>query len=107
MSFVKHLEGTFKEGKREEAIKKVVDHYSELSGKVKGFRGFITSASLKDPKVFNMSVWETKEDMDNYYANNKEYASFLESLKPLIEHTIENKEYEVFGFSMNKYKIIS
>lgn len=40
--------------------------------------------------------------MDNYYANDKEYASFLESLKPLIEHTIENKEREVLGFNMNK-----
>jgi hypothetical protein len=102
MPFVKHIEGSFREGKRKEGIKKVVDHYNELSGKVKGFRGFITSGSLEDSKVFNMSVWETKEDMDNYYANDMEYASFLESLKPLIEHTIENKEYEVFGFSMNK-----
>jgi hypothetical protein len=102
MSFVKHIEGTFIEGKRDEVIKKVVDHYNGLSDKVKGFQGFITSGSLVDSKVFNMSVWETKEDMDNYYANDKEYASFLESLKPLIEHTMENKEYEVFGFNINK-----
>jgi hypothetical protein len=36
------------------------------------------------------------EDMDNYYANDKEYASFLESLKPLIEQEIEKSDYMVF-----------
>jgi heme-degrading monooxygenase HmoA len=101
MPFVKHIEGTFREGKIEEGIK-VVDHYNELSDKWKGFRGFINSGSVEDSKVFNMYVWETKEDMDNYYANDKEYASFPESLRPLIEHTIENKDYEVFGFNINK-----
>ena len=102
MSFVKHIEGTFREGKREEAIKKVVDYYSGLSGKVKGFRGFITSGSLEDPKVFNMSLWETKEDMDNHYSNNKEYESLLGSLKPLVEQQVENKDYKVFGSNINK-----
>lgn len=43
------------------------------------------TGSLDDPqKAVNVSLWESREDMDNY-ANDKEYASFLESLKPLIE----------------------
>lgn len=103
MSFVKHIEGRFKEGKREEGQKKVVDFYNGLSGKIKGFKGFIMSGSLDDPqKAVNVSLWETKEDMDDYYANNKEYLSFLQSLKPIIEQEIENKDYEVFGFNLNK-----
>ena len=43
MSFVKHTEGRFKEGKREEATKKVVEFYNGLPGKIKGFKGFIIS----------------------------------------------------------------
>jgi heme-degrading monooxygenase HmoA len=103
MSFVKHIEGRFKEGKREEGQKKVVDFYNELSGRIKGFKGFIMSGSLEDPqKAVNVSLWDTREDMDDYYANNKEYSSFLESLKPIIEQEIENKDYKVFGLNLNK-----
>ena len=35
--------------------------------------------------------------MVEYYANNKGYPLFLESLKPIIEQEIENKD-KVFGF---------
>jgi hypothetical protein len=31
--------------------------------------------SLDDPqKAVNVLLWETREDMDNYYANGKSYA---------------------------------
>jgi hypothetical protein len=74
-----------------------------LSGKIDGFNGFIMSGSLDDPqKAVNISLWETREDMDDYYSNNKEYPSFLESLKPLIEQVTDNKDYRVFGFNINK-----
>jgi len=74
-----------------------------LSGKIDGFNGFIMSGSLDDPqKAVNISLWETREDMDDYYSNNKEYSSFLESLKPLIEQVTDNKDYRVFGFNINK-----
>ena len=97
------MEGRFKEGKREEATKKIMDFYNGLSGKIKGFNGFIMSGSLEDPqKAVNISFWDTREDMDDFYANNKEYSSFLESLKPLIEQVTDNKDYRVFGFNINK-----
>jgi len=93
MPFAKHIEGRFKEGNREDATKKIVDFYNGLSGKIKGFNGFIMSGSLEDlQKAVNITLWETREDMDDYYANNKEYLSFLESLKPLIEQVAENKD---------------
>ncbi len=102
MSYIRHIEGRFKEGKRDEAAKKVVDFYDGLAGKVKGFKGFIMIGSLDDPqKAVNVSLWESREDMDNYYANDdKEYASFLESLKPLIEQEIEKSDYMVFKLNL-------
>ena len=48
MSYIRHIEGRFKEGKRDEAAKKVVDFYDGLAGKVKGFKGFIMTGSLDD-----------------------------------------------------------
>ena len=103
MSYIRHIEGRFKEGKRDEAAKKVVDFYDGLAGKVKGFKGFIMTGSLDDPqKAVNVSIWESREDMDDYYANDKEYASFLESLKPLIEQEIEKTDYTVFKLNFVK-----
>ena len=40
--------------------------------------------------------------MDGYYANDKEHASFLESLKPLIEQEIEKSDYTVFKLTLAK-----
>jgi heme-degrading monooxygenase HmoA len=75
----------------------------QITGKVKGFKGFIMTGSLDDPqKAVNVSLWESREDMDGYYANNKEHASFLESLKPLIEQEIEKSDYTVFKLNFVK-----
>jgi hypothetical protein len=57
MSFIRHIEGRFKEGKRDEAVKKVVGFYGGLVGKVKGYKGFIMTGSLDDPqKAVNVFV---------------------------------------------------
>ena len=59
ISFAKHIEGRFKEGKREEATKKIVDFYNGLSGKIKGFNGFIMSGSLEDPQKAVLEITST------------------------------------------------
>ena len=52
MSYIRHIEGRFKQGKTDEAARKVVDFYNGLIGKkTKGLRGFIMTGSLDDPKV--------------------------------------------------------
>jgi hypothetical protein len=57
--------------------------------------------SRGDPqKTVNMTLWETKEEMDNYYANDRDYSEFLESLKPLIEQEIEKSDYTVFKLNL-------
>jgi hypothetical protein len=43
---------------------------------------------------------ETREEMDNYYANDKDHSSLLETLKPLIEQVIEKGDYTVFKFNI-------
>ena len=59
------------------------------------------TGSLDDPqKAVNISLWETREEMDNYYANDKDHSSLLETLKPLIEQVIEKGDYTVFKFNI-------
>jgi heme-degrading monooxygenase HmoA len=93
--------GSLQRGKKRRSSKKVVNFYDGLAGKVKGFKGFIMTGSLDDPqKAVNVSLWESRTDMDNYYANDKEYGSFLKSLKPLIEQEIEKSDYMVFNLNL-------
>lgn len=56
----------------------------------------MTGSSDDPQKAVNITLWETKEKMDNYYANYKDYSEFLESLKPLIEQEIEKSDYRVY-----------
>ena len=59
MTYIKHIEGRFKQGKRDEAVQIIVDFYNGLVGKVKGFKGFIMTGSLDDPqKAVNISLWK-------------------------------------------------
>ncbi|MDR4490219.1 MAG: hypothetical protein R2685_04875 [Candidatus Nitrosocosmicus sp.] len=103
MSYIKRIEGKFKNDKKEDGIKMVVDFYNRMAENTKGFKGFIMTGSLDDPqRVANISLWESKEDMDNYYTNDKEYSAFLETIKPLIEKEAERTDYKVFGFNLNK-----
>jgi quinol monooxygenase YgiN len=102
MSYIRHIEGRFKQGKRDEGQKRVVDFYNGIVGKVKGLKGFMMTGSLDDPqKAVNISLWETREDMDNYYANDKDYSAFLDSLKPIIEQEIEKSDYTVFKLNLS------
>ena len=45
--------------------------------------------------------------MVEYYANNRGYSLFLESLKPIIEQEIENIDYKVFGFNLRGIFFVS
>jgi hypothetical protein len=48
------------------------------------------TGSVDDPqKAVNVSLWESREDMDSYYANDKEYSSLLELLSRIIENKTE------------------
>jgi hypothetical protein len=53
----------------------------------------MTGSSDDPQKAVNITLWETKEKMDNYYANYKDYSEFLE---PLIEQEIEKSDYRVY-----------
>jgi hypothetical protein len=94
MSYIRHIEVSFKQGKRDEGQRQW------NSRKSKGIkRGFMKTGSLDDPqKAVNISLWETREDMDNYHANDKDYSAFLDSLKPSL---LEKSDYTVFKLDLD------
>jgi hypothetical protein len=103
MTFIKQVEAHFKEGRRDEGAKKIQDFYSGLIGKIKGLNGFIMTGSLDDSqKTVNISIWETQEDMNDYYTNNEDYKSFVESLNPLFQQGVKKRDYKVYNLNMRK-----
>jgi hypothetical protein len=53
-------------------IKKRVDFYNGQVGKINRLKGFVMINNFEDKqKAVNISFWETRENMDNYYTNDK------------------------------------
>lgn len=97
MEYVKQITGRFKDGKREEGLKIIEELWNDNVGNVKGLTTFVLMANLHDSHgATNMTVWETKEDMDEYYSRNKKYQSVLGRIKPMMEDELERREYTIF-----------
>ncbi|MBV9178153.1 MAG: hypothetical protein JO297_14060 [Nitrososphaeraceae archaeon] len=47
ISYIRHIEGCFKQGKRDEGQKRVVDFYNGIVGKVKGLKRFYDDRQLR------------------------------------------------------------
>ena len=96
MEYVKQIAGRFKVGKRE-GLTISAELWIENVGKVKGLSAFVLMANLHDSQgATNSTVWETKEDMDAYYSQDKNYQSVLDRMKPMMEEDLERREYSIF-----------
>jgi hypothetical protein len=88
MEYAKVIKGRFKAHQREEGLRIVVDLWNSNVGKVKGLKGFV------------LTVWETKQEMDTYYTNDKNYLETLEKIRPMMDGELERDEYIVFKYNM-------
>jgi len=103
MEYFKQIAGHFKDGKREEGLKIIAELWSENVGKVKGLSAFVLMANLHDSQgATNSTVWETKEDMDAYYSQDKNNQSVLDRMKPMMEEALERREYTIFKSKMKE-----
>jgi heme-degrading monooxygenase HmoA len=65
----------------------------------KGLKGFLLMESLNDQnEVINMTFWETKEDSDAYYSQDKTYAAILEKTVSLRDGAVEMTYYTLANF---------
>ena len=70
---------------------------------MKGLSAFVLMANLHDSQgATNSTVWETKEDMDAYYSQDKNYQSVLDRMKPMMEEDLERREYTIFKAKMKE-----
>jgi quinol monooxygenase YgiN len=101
MEYAKVIKGRFKAHQREEGLRIVVDLWNSNVGKVKGLKGFVLMTDSDDSQgATNTTVWESKQEMDTYYTNDKNYLETLEKIRPMMDGELERDEYIVFKYNM-------
>ena len=68
-----------KKGKRTQNTDNLKEFFEGINKKIKGMRGFIIMDNLENmQETMVITLWETKEDMDEYYhADNKLLSDFV------------------------------
>ena len=82
---------------REKATRKFREFFATIQGKEHGFKGYIILENDEDSnETLVLTLWTSKERMDNYYSNaNDRLSSLVEEVKPMFEKTPERISYNV------------
>ncbi|MFN2434937.1 MAG: antibiotic biosynthesis monooxygenase [Nitrososphaeraceae archaeon] len=93
----------FKDGMREISTRKFREFFAAIQGKVSGFKGYIILENDEDSdEMLVLTLWASKEDMDNYYSNsNKRLSSLVEEVKPTFEKMPERISYNVVSLDLS------
>ena len=86
-----------RDGMREKATRKFREFFATIQGKERGFKGYIILENDEDSnETLVLTLWTSKERMDNYYSNaNDRLSSLVEEVKPMFEKTPERISYNV------------
>jgi|SRR5215831_10873986 len=99
MYYAKKISGHFMKGKSEEALKMISEFWNSNMRNVKGLKGFILMLDPQSPdRATNVTVWENKEYMDEYYSDNESYSLILETVQQIMVGELERQEYIVLDF---------
>ena len=102
MYYAKEISGHFKLGKKEEGLKIVSEFWKANVGKVKGLKGFMLMLDPCTSEIAtNITVWENKQYMDEYYSGDVSYFAVLDKIQQMMDGELERHEYTVldYGFS--------
>ena len=82
---------------REKATRKFREFFATIQGKERGFKGYIILENDEDSnETLVLTLWTSKERMENYYSNaNDRLSSLVEEVKPMFEKTPERISYNV------------
>lgn len=88
-----------KKGKRAQNTDNLKEFFEAINKKVKGMRGFIIMDSLENmQETVVITLWATKEDMDEYYrADNNLLSDFVLKSSANFDSTPLRKDFEITG----------
>lgn len=100
--FIKHNRTRMKADMEEEGRRVLFDFFARLEGKVKGMKGYTILEKIGDKQELAiMTLWETKEDMDSFYApGNMALDELLAKSKGMLEQPPERNDYKVIRMKM-------
>lgn len=86
-----------KKGKRRQNTDNLKEFFDHINKKTKSMRGFMIMDSLENTQeTIVITLWETKEDMDEYYrADNKLLSDFVLKSSANFESSPTRKDYEI------------
>ncbi len=92
----------FKQDKRDQGNKMIVEFLSLLDDEIDGFRGYMVMNSMANSEgIVVLTFWETKQSMDRFYRHsNATLSNFSQRLLPLVEkmELIQNYQTEIADF---------
>lgn len=102
MQYIKYNKVLVKPGKRDDSSKAILEFFRVVQTQENKMKGFIVMDSLEDrSETIVLTLWETKEDMDEFYQKDNHLLSELvEKLKPSFEIMPERKSYQVSDFKI-------
>jgi heme-degrading monooxygenase HmoA len=102
MQYIKYNKVLVKPGKRDDSSKTILEFFRVIQTQENKMKGFIVMDSLEDrSETIVLTLWETKEDMDEFYQKDNHLLSELvEKLKPSFEIMPERKSYQVSDFKI-------
>ncbi len=102
MQYIKYNKVLVKPGKRDDSSKAILEFFRVVQTQENKMKGFIVMDSLEDrSETIVLTIWETKEDMDEFYQKDNHLLSGLvEKLKPSFEIMPERKSYQVSDFKI-------
>lgn len=102
MYYTKKISGRFRLDKREEGLKAVSEFWNSNISKVQGLKGFMLTLDPYNPELAtNITLWESKQIMDEFYLHNAGYSIILEKIQQMIDGELERWEYIVLDFKRN------
>jgi|SRR5687767_2515336 len=86
-----------KKGKRTQNTDNLKEFFEAINKTIKGMRGFIIMDSIENmQETIVITLWQTKEDMDEYYrADNKMLSDLVLKSAANFESSPVRKDYEI------------
>jgi quinol monooxygenase YgiN len=103
LEYIKHNRVRLKEGSQKKITENFKEFFEDIKGTVKGLKGYVILENIEnDKETIVLTLWENKEDMENYYSKDSKILSDLvDKVRPMFEQLPERSDYKIALFEID------
>jgi quinol monooxygenase YgiN len=103
LEYIKHNRVRLKEGSQKKITENFKEIFEDIKGTVKGLKGYVILENIEnDKETIVLTLWENKEDMENYYSKDSKILSDLvDKVRPMFEQLPERSDYKIALFEID------